>query len=318
MAMIPLSGQLSVAACCLVLLTATLPAAGEPLRFFAVGDLPYSDGEAVLLERLLVQAAAEEPEFIVHVGDIKGGSQPCTDARNRAVTKLFRALPVPVIYTPGDNEWTDCHRSRAGGLDPLARLASLRRMMFGDPAVLHNAALGLRVPQPDFPENAWLIRDGVLFVIMHVVGSNNAWSPRDPARHAAFKARTDANRALLEQALEAGQGAGARAVVLFFHANPLFEQPGKRGFVALKQNLRRLLARFDGPVLLIHGDTHSYRFDRPVLDRAGSAPIGRVQRVEVPGSPLVAGVRVSIDPDADPVFSVRTLYPSADEDWLGR
>jgi hypothetical protein len=294
------------------------PAAAGPLRFFAVGDLPYSSAEADLLERLLERAAAEEPAFIVHVGDIKGGGQLCTDARNRALARLFRDQPVPVVYTPGDNEWTDCHRAAAGGLDPLARLAGVRRVFFGDPGVLHNRALGLRTPQPEFPENAWFIRDDVLFVVLHVVGSNNAWQPRIPARHAAFQARADANRALLAQALRAGKGAGVRAAVLIFHANPVFEQPRKRGFVPFKQDLQRLLARFDGAVLLIHGDTHSYKFDRPMVDPASAEPIARVQRLEVPGSPIVAGVWVSIDLDAEPVFNVRTVLPSASDDWLER
>ena len=294
------------------------PSAAGPLRFFAVGDLPYSNAEADLLERLLEQAVAEEPAFIVHVGDIKGGGQPCTDARNRAVARLFRDQPVPVVYTPGDNEWTDCHRAAAGGLDPLARLASVRRMFFGDPTLLHNRALGLRAPQPEFPENAWFIRNNVLFVVLHVVGSNNAWQPRVPARKAAFQARADANRALLAQALEAGKGAGVQAAVLIFHANPVFEQPKKRGFVPLKRDLQRFLAGFDGAVLLIHGDTHSYKLDRPMVDPATGEPIARVQRLEVPGSPFVAGVWVSIDLDADPVFSVRTVLPSASDDWLER
>jgi len=38
----------------------------------------------------------------------------------------------------------------------------------------------------------------------------------------------------------------------------------------------------------------------------------------VPGSPFVAGVWVSVDLDAEPVFSVRTILPSASEHWLER
>jgi hypothetical protein len=289
----------------------------EPLRFFAGGDLPYADAEAVLLERLLARAVATEPAFIVHVGDIKGGSQPCTDARYRKVARLFRAQPVPVVFTPGDNEWTDCRRERAGGFDPLERLAALRRMFFADSGVLHNASLGLRVSDEAFPENAWFIRDAVLVVVLHVVGSDNAWQPRNAEAQAAFRARAEANRRLMDAALAAGEEADVGAVVLMFHANPLFEQPGKQGFLPFKQDLARLLERFDGPVLLIHGDTHSYRFDRPVLDATG-VPIERLQRLEVPGSPVVAGVRVSVDPAAEPVFQVRPLYPDADDAWLGR
>ena len=302
----------------LLLLACLAPLAdAAPLRFVAVGDLPYSNTEAVLLARLLSQAAAEAPAFIAHVGDIKGGSQPCTDARNAAVAALFRAQPVPVVFTPGDNEWTDCHRAQAGGLDPLTRLDALRRAFYADPAVLHNSALGLAVPDAAHPENAWFLRDGVLFVVLHVVGSNNAWSPRDAAAQAAFEARAAANRRLLDAALTAGEAAGVRAAVLLFHANPRFEQPGPAGFAPLQQDLQRFLARFAGPVLLIHGDTHHYRYDQPLREAASGAAMARVQRLEVPGSPVVAGVWVTVDPDAAPVFSVERLYPNAAGDWLG-
>jgi hypothetical protein len=303
----------------LFLLVVSLAPVAAPLRFFAVGDLPYSNAESELLATLLEQAAAQRPAFIVHVGDIKGGGQPCTDARNRAIAQLFREQPVPMVYTPGDNEWTDCHREAAGGLDPLARLDSLRRAFFADPAVLHNSTLGRNVPRPAFPENAWFIRDDVLFVVMHLVGSNNGWKPKDPAAHAAFGARAEANRALLDQALAAGQGAGVRAAVLIFHANPLFEERGApRGFVPFQQDLQRFLAGFDRPVLLIHGDTHRYRFDRPVIDPATGAPVARVQRLEVPGAPVVAGVWVSVDPAAEVVFDARIFYPNAADDWLAQ
>jgi hypothetical protein len=302
----------------LVAVAPAAPVAAAPLEFLAVGDLPYAEAEAALLARLLAQETARAPAFVLHVGDIKGGSEPCTDARNREVASLFRIQPVPVVYTPGDNEWTDCHRERAGARDPLERLAAVRRMFFADPSVLHNQSLGLRVPVPDHPENAWLIRDDVLLAVLHVVGSGNAWTPRDPTARAAFEARAAANRRVLEAAAAAGQAARVRAAVLAFHANPLFEKPGHRGFQPFRQDLQYLLARFAGPVLLIHGDTHSYKLDRPVADPASGEPITRVQRLEVPGSPLVAGVRVSVEPDAETVFKVRMVYPSAAEDWLQR
>ncbi len=46
--------------------------------------------------------------------------------------------PAPVdalVYTPGDNEWTDCHRSNNGKYDPLERLAALRNGFFLFPNV---------------------------------------------------------------------------------------------------------------------------------------------------------------------------------------
>ena len=44
--------------------------AAEPLRFFAIGDLPYRESEEEPLRRLLASAVAQRTPFIVHVGDI--------------------------------------------------------------------------------------------------------------------------------------------------------------------------------------------------------------------------------------------------------
>lgn len=283
----------------------------QPLRFLALGDVPYSDGEMVYLRTLLDDAVDQDPPFVLHVGDIKGGSQPCGDARIQAVADLFRAQPVPMLYTPGDNEWTDCHRQPAGGRDPLERLAVLRDIVFADAAVLHDAALQPVVPDPAYPENRYFAYGGVLFALVHVVGSNNNFKPANGAAMAEFQARAAANRALLEQAAAAANAMQARAFVLAFHANPLFEERGaRRGFVPVKQDLRQLLAVYSGPVLLIHGDTHGFRFDHPLVGADGT-PIARFSRLEVPGSPAVAAVWVSVDTEAAPAFDVQVIYPSA-------
>ena len=280
------------------------------LRFLAIGDVPYSDAEMDYLRTLLDDTTAQRPPFVIHVGDIKGGSQPCSDARIQGVADLFREQPVPLFYTPGDNEWTDCHRQRAGGGDPLERLAALRRIMFGDPSVLHNAALKPVVPDPAYPENQYFQRDGVFFVLMHVVGSNNNFKPKSAAAMAEYKARNAANRALLEQAARAANVLDAGALVIALHANPSFEEQGeRRGFVPLKEDLRRLLASYPGQVLLIHGDTHWFRFDQPLGDADGK-PIERFSRLEVPGSPSVAGVWVTVNPSAVPAFAVDLVYPN--------
>ncbi len=49
--------------------------------------------------------------LVLHVGDIHSGSQFCTLAYNRTVFNLWGDFKDPLIYTPGDNEWADCHKS---------------------------------------------------------------------------------------------------------------------------------------------------------------------------------------------------------------
>ena len=40
-----------------------------------------------------------------------------------------------VVLTPGDNEWTDCHRVAAGEYQPLERLAKLREVFYPVPGM---------------------------------------------------------------------------------------------------------------------------------------------------------------------------------------
>ena len=62
------------------------------------------------------------------------------------------------------------------------------------------------------------------------------------------------------------------------------------------------------PVLVVHGDTHRYQHNHPLLDPARGVPFERFTRVEVPGSPLVGGVWIEVDPDAAEPFTVKPVY----------
>ncbi len=49
------------------------------------------------------------------------------------------------------------------------------------------------------------------------------------------------------------------------------------------------------PVVLIHGDSHRFVHDQPLVDQAGQK-VANVTRVETFGSPDVGWVEVTIDP----------------------
>jgi hypothetical protein len=277
------------------------PALAEPLRFFAMGDAPYSEWEFMQLEGLLADVGDAGPAFVIHVGDIKSGSSVCTDTYIARIAELFRGVPAPVAYTPGDNEWTDC--GRTGG-DPKQRLAALRRDFYGDPAVLRLATLGAVHPDPDYPENYWFSAGGALFVAVHVVGSDNGLNRNETDAETEWRARSAANRTLLKGAVKAAKGNGARALVMFLQANPLFgDRDEDNGFAPFLADLEWVLTAFPGFVLVIHGDTHHYVLDHPLTDPVSGEAELRLTRLEVPGSPLVDGVWVTFDPDADEPFS---------------
>jgi hypothetical protein len=298
---------------------ATIPARpASGVRFFAIGDVPYSASELRVLKTFLAEEVKKGPPFVIHVGDIKGGSEPCTDARLQEIAALFRAQPVPVAYTPGDNEWTDCHRLVAGGYDPLERLGAVRRLFFGDPGVLKLNLLGAVHPESAFPEDYYFLYGGVMFAALHAVGSHNNRNRKDSAAMAEFRARAAANRRLIRKAIATANRAHATAVVLMFQADPGFgRSKPPRGFAPLWEDLGAVLKRFPGPVLAIHGDSHRYTFDHPLKDAATGAVETRFTRLEVPGSPTVGGVWVTVEPGAARPFGVNPVYPDARALFMG-
>ena len=112
--------------------------------------------------------------FAVHVGDITSGTGPCGDEWMDARKKQFSRFTHPFVLLPGDNDWTDCHRT---GFDPLERLASWRaRFCF------RLDRISLERQEGKYCENVRWIHDDVVFVGLNVTGSNNNLN-RDPLEH---------------------------------------------------------------------------------------------------------------------------------------
>jgi len=123
---------------CAALLTSTIATAqAAEFKFVALGDKPYGKAEEVnpLYETLIETINARAPKLVLHVGDIKSGSTLCDDEMLDTQLGYLNSFESAVLYAPGDNEWTDCHREKAGGFDPLERLAYIRKTYFADPSM---------------------------------------------------------------------------------------------------------------------------------------------------------------------------------------
>lgn len=95
------------------------------------GDLPYSAAQEVGVAALIDDMNAQRLAFTVHDGDLKAGSSECTDAVYTKALDYFNALKAPAMFTPGDNDWTDCDRlanyNSLAQLDKERALSSARR-----------------------------------------------------------------------------------------------------------------------------------------------------------------------------------------------
>jgi hypothetical protein len=324
--------------CLLVAGCGTSPPPRPPaLSLAVVGDMPYGAAEEPRFDALIDQVNADaQVSFVVHVGDIKSGAERCDDALLLKRLVQIRRFSAPVVYTPGDNEWTDCHRDNNGRYMPTERLAFLRRHYFADP----ERSLGARplalTPQSATPgletfvENAVFVRGRVVFATVHVVGSGNGLVPwvgidaDDSARHpradrlAEVRAREAAALAWIDSAFDEAVRSDAAGVLLVWQANPGFEHPPthplRAGFNAVLARLAERTQAFGRAVLLVHGDHHELIADRPWA-RAGAhgAPLPRFQRLQGYGSPHLHWVKVQIDPDAPDVFTILPMRGPAND-----
>ena len=321
-----------------------------PLTLAVFGDWPYSQ---VLLDsaKLLTDSvnADRKVDVVMHVGDIHSGKQPCTSAGilppiatsnpgwNQLVYYQFQQFDAPVIYTPGDNEWADCHKTKefASG-QPLKELDSVRKLFFARPG----HSLGrtdkdvwsqAKYFDPAFPTDANYVENvmwedaRVVFITVNLPGGSNndtaAWTNgfEDSSAHANEVAqRNGADVRWLEAAFNRAAMTHARAVVIGTQADmwdPEAAAPGGAGldqYTPFVQRLADLSVGFGRPVLLINGDTHLFFSDQPLADPSSATgqihhtqAVPNLTRIVVQGSTNAPAewLRLTIDPRRSQPFS---------------
>ena len=289
------------------------PAAPGSFEFVAIGCVPYARAPHSVenFARLIAEINRVKPAFTVHMGDIKGSEEPCTDKLYLRRHYDFNSFKGPLIYTPGDNEWTDSHYEKAGHCDPLERLAKLRGMFFFEERSLGQHPLPLVTQRRDpkfskFVENARWSLGGVVFATVHAVGSDNNNQPAVPGAVAEFQERDAADAAWIRAAFAEARTSAAAGVVLFFQADPLAADFGQKGVAKGFEQFLRVISdearAWAKPVLLVHADEHRYRLDVGVQLLPDEAPLPNVTRLETFGDWNVHGVRVIVDPGSPQLF----------------
>jgi Calcineurin-like phosphoesterase len=289
-----------------------------PFAFALIGDMPYGAARETPFARVVAEINRDhDVDFVMHAGDIKAGSERCDDSLIVHRFGLYQAFQRPFIYTPGDNEWTDCHRVNNGQYNPLERLAFVRSTFFpqvgqttgGQVRPVRSQAQG--GPYSEFVENVMFEKQSVMFATVHVVGSNNdlePWvgisatdsctTPR-PDRIAEFERRQAAALAWLDEVFAAA--ARSRGVFVLMQASP-YNLPSDpvhcpSGFKAFLDRLETLAQQYARPVALAHGDDHFFFVDQPLPNLLFS-------RVQTYGETKVHWVKVYVDPKSSGVFVI--------------
>ena len=327
--------------CCAVALGSASAAPEETVALAVFGDWPYGRALLATAPHLLASINGDPAvRFVLHLGDIQSAGIPCTGSGvtpkppradpgwSVAIVKIFEQFEAPLIYTPGDNEWTDCHRHSGA---PLKELAALRARFFPTPG----STLGRRkmtvtsqaqVLDPAHPSDAQFVENvmweagQVVFATVHMPGSNNdgvRWRAPftdEPARVREVAERTGAAIRWLRRAFARATAASAAGVMIGLHAD-MWTLGALGGYTPLVQELATLSAGFGKPVLLVNGDTHVFQVERPLdnLSLAGmvhaapSAP--NLTRITVHGDVHKPRqwLRVTVDPRTVEVFSWRNV-----------
>ena len=281
----------------------------EPTYFYAFGDMPYEDHQVTPYKRLVQLINDTNPAFSIHVGDTKSGHSYCSDEFYAENLKHLNQFKQPLLYTPGDNEWTDCDREDCGSYNATERLNFLRKTLFMNPS----ESFGInRIPvisQSSYPsygqyvENAMWVHKDILFSTVHICGSSNNYL--EEGDNSEFIEREAADLFWLKTIFEKAQTDNVRGVVLAFHAN-VFNNQNNIGYKRLLEELRKLIFEFGKPVLAIYGDTHNFVINQPL--RYEGKLLKNFTALQVFGSPNIHLIKVHVDKENDDLFDIEPFY----------
>jgi len=328
-------------------------------EFALWGDTPYLDVEKTTrIPALIHDINDSRAAFSVFDGDIKSGSSLCDDGVYADAIARFNTFDAPMIYVPGDNEWTDCHRKNNGGFNALERLAHVRSTMFASPESFGRKKLLLDhqnvgpVPGTSYPENTRWTYGGVVFVGLNVPGSNNnkvhpgQCTSSKSARtltdcdddNAEFAARDAANIQFLSESFDMAMAHHAHGLVVVIQADPSFDLPeteidnertcvransgecldppndtnhdlanydGYDAFLAALRNKTVEFGSVGGQVVLVHGDTHFFKVDKPLDSPTSLLP--NFTRLCTFGSPSVNWVKVTVNQKSRNLFTFEPM-----------
>ncbi len=212
-------------------------AQGQQIIFSATGDVPYGSSEVSKFQQQMANHNKYSPSaFLVHVGDIISGGDPCNDSQYSKVASAMKDLMVPAYIVPGDNETVDCKKSSSGYDFFLKYFKNFEQSFCGPPSTER---------QSGRPENWAFIKDGVLFIGVNLV-------------YGGSSAQKQAGDWVKQQL--AANASKVRAAAVFAHFSP-------NSSSSFSSPFRQAAAAFGKPVLFVHGHGHSWSTSYPFPEK---------------------------------------------------
>jgi len=319
----------------------------EPERYAIAlwGDMPYNALGKQQYPNLLADVNDSDIAFSIFDGDLKaGGDGPCTDENVYApAQKAFASLRQPMIWLPGDNDWTDCWgrygagTSLPGADDPIERLNHERALFASTPYSLGQRKLRLTRQSSQggahaiYSENVRWKLGPVVYIGLDVQGSNDNYpyagvdgESRPQAeidrQRAEEVARKAANISWLNEGFAYANKVHAAGVMVVFQADLNFNNEqhlaDTRSYDAFPDYIAALKAvtlAFPGQVALVHGDSHYFKVDKPLNTDQGGI-VSNFTRLETFGSRNTHWVKATIDLRNPNIFTFepQIVVPNAD------
>ncbi|CAB3789603.1 hypothetical protein LMG28688_02923 [Paraburkholderia caffeinitolerans] len=268
------------------------PSPSPRYSFAVVANVVTEPGDEITLQRL-IDAIGRDPQlsFAVYDGNLKGPRETCTDRLYDRRRALLDASRVPLVFVPGQRDWSTCGGSGAGGYDPVERLDFLRQNFFTDTNSLGQSPLTLTREsevsrfRPYRENTRWQLGDTV-FIALNAPDGNNHYLNAG-GRNGEFEDRVIANGFWLEHAAEFARRRNARAIVIFMQGNAMpeqyehqerfawlrFRRTPRDGYTELRRSLTKLAETFRGPVILVQPETtklaRGFTIDQPLRNEKG-------------------------------------------------
>ncbi len=234
--------------------------------FGVVGHSFGKGGGLPQLEQSLAKMRGASLDFVVVTG-IKGKWESCTDTLYNQRRAMLNNSREPVVVIPAASDWADCRNSVGRPLG-VERLNRLREILYPEAASLGQRPLeltrmSLNPTFRSYAENAYWVRDRVMYATVNIASNNNLYRP-EAGRNNEFEDRMVANRYWLNRLFSQARRKQLDAVVLFMEGNAgvLLEQTGlldrfrprstaQDGYASPRKQIATLAEKFKGKVLLI-------------------------------------------------------------------
>lgn len=248
----------------------------KKITFTVIGDVPYGNTQREGLINLVEKHNDQNTsEFVVHVGDIKKGADPCNEDVFKDVSAILKQLAKPTFIVLGDNEYNDCDDT-----EQALQFWNTYFLQFSENWNFTHTVIN----QPNRVENFNWIQDKTLFIGLNIVGSSvhdvNEWETRLTENGVWVKQLVGTHKNNID------------AMVIFSHANMV--EAGREKFEPFTSLFRAAALDFGKPILMINGDGHFWIKDNPWEEK-------NITRVQINGG--IDALKVVINSDLENPFS---------------